>query len=103
MGVWSSISTITRKSIPEEVPNADEEQLEVNAEKHKIKVVLNFPSTKAEKIMNMKKFSSWRRLIRVTAYVKRCIPKRRKQELRMFPNGRSLSPEELQESAEMSC
>ena len=35
-------------------------------------------------------------LIRVTAYVKRCIPKRRKQELGILPNERSLSPQELQ-------
>ena len=55
-------------------------------------------STKAEEVINMKKFSNWRRLIRVTAYVKRCIPKRRKQELGIFSNERSLSPQELQAS-----
>ena len=56
-------------------------------------------STKAEEVINIKKFSSWRRLIiRVTAYLKRCIPKRRKQELGILPNERSLSPQELQAS-----
>ena len=83
---------------PEEVPNADEEQSEINAEQRKIKAVLNLASTKAEEVMNIKKFSSWRRLIRVTAYVKRCIPKRRKQELGILPNERSLSAQELQAS-----
>ena len=53
-------------------------------------------STKAEEVINIKKFSNWRRLIRVTAYVKRCIPKRRKQELGILPNERFLSPQELQ-------
>ena len=55
--------------------------------------------------MNMKKFSSWRRLIRVTAYVRRFIQKCRKQKDeenpnndRILPNERSLSPQELQES-----
>ena len=53
----------------------------------------------------MKKFSSWRRLIRVTAYVRRFIQKCRKQKDeenpnndRILPNERSLSPQELQES-----
>ena len=97
---------------PEEVLNADEEQSEINAEQRKIKAVLNLASTKAEEVINIKKFSNWRKLIRVTAYVKRCIPKRRKQELGILPNERSLSPQELQasellyvdqRSTEMSC
>ena len=83
---------------PEEVLNADEEQTEINAEQRKIKAVLNLASTKAEEVINIKRFSNWRRLIRVTAYVKRCIPKRRKQELGILPNERSLSPQELQAS-----
>ena len=55
-------------------------------------------STKAEEVINIKKFSSWRRLTRVKAYVERCAPKRRKQELRILPNERSLPPQELQAS-----
>ncbi len=79
MGAWSSIPTITRKSVPEEVSNVDEEQ-EIDTEQRKVKIVLNFASTKAEEVMNIKKFSSWRRLIRVTAYVRRFIRRCRKQK-----------------------
>ena len=58
---------------PEEVPNADEEQQETDAEQRQVKIVLNLATTKSEDVMNTKKFSSWRRLIRVTAYVRRFI------------------------------
>ncbi len=82
---------------PEEVSNAYEEQ-EIDTEQRKVKIVLNFASTKAEEVMNIKKFSSWRRLIRVTAYVRRFIQRCRKQKDEESPNERSLSPQELQES-----
>ena len=89
---------------PAEVLNADGQQ-EIDTEQRKVKIVLNLASTKAEEVMNMKKFSSWRRLIRVTAYVRRFIQKCRKQKDeenpnndRILPNERSLSPQELQES-----
>ena len=81
-------------------------------EQRKVKIVLNFASTKAEEVMNIKKFSSWRRLIRDTAYVRRFIQRCRKQKDEESPNERSLSPQELQESelfwikeahAEKSC
>ena len=90
---------------PAEVLNADEEQQEIDTEQRKVTIVLNLASTKAEEVMNMKKFSSWRRLIRVTAYVRRFLQKCRKQKdeenpnnNRILPNERSLSPQELQES-----
>ena len=90
---------------PAEVLNADEEQQETDTKQRKVKIVVNLASTKAEEVMNMKKFSNWRRLIRVTAYVKRFIQKCKKHNDeensnndRILPNERSLSPQELQES-----
>ncbi|XP_028413096.1 uncharacterized protein LOC114535956 [Dendronephthya gigantea] len=62
-------------SSPEELPQKtavpEEELVEVNTERCKAEIVCKLTLSKAEEETNIKKFSSWRRLIRVTARMKR--------------------------------
>ena len=62
---------------PQEKAVHEEELAQVNTERRKAETVCTLTLSKAEEEINIKKFSSWKRLIRVTARLKRLARKAR--------------------------
>ena len=86
---------------PQEVAALDEELAQVSMERRKAEIVFNLTLSKAEEEINVKKFSSWRRLIRVTARIKRLARKERegrRDEVRDVSMDDPLKPQELHEA-----
>ena len=88
---------------PQETAVLEEELAQVNTERRKAEIVCALTLSKAEEEINIKKFSSWRRLIRVTARLKRLARKaregqRRTNDVRSLCMEDPLKPEELHEA-----
>ena len=67
---------------PQQTAVLEEELAQVNMERRKAEIVCALTLSKAEKEINIKKFSSWRRLIRVTARLKQLARKTREGQRR---------------------
>ena len=95
------------ESLEEEWPREEvvlEDQLDqLNAERRKAEIVCKLTLSKAEEEMNIKKFSSWRRLVRVTARIKRLARKTRERRkgadvVKSRDMESPLNPQELQQA-----
>ena len=79
----------------------EEELAQVNMERHKAETVFNLTLSKAEEEINVKKFSSWSRSVRVTARIKRFARKARdvrRDDVRDESMDDPLKPQELHEA-----
>lgn len=101
----SSILKLPEEEWPQESASTGEDLREDNAERRKVKIVCEVTSSKAEEVINQKKISSWRRLIRVTAHIRRLKRKARArrqakggQDNHSLPTQGPLLPAELHES-----
>lgn len=86
---------------PQEAPVLEEELAQVNTERRKAENVFNLTLSKAEEEINVKKFSSWSRLVRVTARIKRLARKARdgrRDDVRDVSMDDPLKPQELHEA-----
>ena len=64
-----------------------------NKERRKVKIVCQVTTSKAEEAINLQKFSRWRKLIRVTAQIKRLSRKtREKRQAESRDDDRSPAP-----------
>lgn len=86
---------------PQEAAVLEEELAQVNTERRKAENVFNLTVSKAEEEINVKKFSSWSRLVRVTARIKRLARKARdgrRDDVRDVSMDDPLKPQELHEA-----
>ena len=88
----------------QEAVAVDEELDKVNEERRKAELVCKLALAKAEEAINIRKFSSWRKLIRITARIRRLVSKVRARREERRENNQSLdmksplAPQELQEA-----
>jgi hypothetical protein len=85
---------------PQEAAVLEEELVQVNTERRKAEIVCKLTLSKAEEEMNIKKLSSWGRLIRVIARMKRLARKARERrggtnDVRSLNMEKPLTPQEL--------
>ena len=86
---------------PQEAAVLEEELVQVNTERRKAEMVFNLTLSKAEEEINVKKFSSWSRLVRVTVRIKRLARKARdgrRNDVREVSMDDPLKPQELHET-----
>ena len=86
---------------PQQTTVLEEELTQVNTEKRKAEIVCKLTLSKAEEEIKVKKFSSWRRLIRVTARIKRLARNAQKRSMGtndVISMADPLTPQELHEA-----
>jgi hypothetical protein len=98
------VSSVTGDEWQQEAVAVDEELNKGNEERRKAEILCKLALAKAEEAINIRKFSSWIKLIRITALIRRLASKVRARREERRENNQSLdmksllAPQELKEA-----